>query len=72
MTRQATSMTLDRALLDEARGMGINLSRAAERGIRLAIREEQARRWRAENEGAIDDYNAFVAESVPLAGFRKF
>lgn len=65
-------MTFDRQLLDEARGMGINLSRAAERGIRLAIREEQARRWRDENAGAIADYNALMSDEVPLARFRKF
>ena len=32
-TRRATSMTLDAALLDEARALGINLSLAAEEAI---------------------------------------
>ena len=41
--RTSTSMSLDRSILDEARGLGINLSRAAEQGLVAAIRAERAR-----------------------------
>jgi antitoxin CcdA len=71
--RRSTSLTLDRHLLDEAKALGVNVSRAAEQGVALAIRAAQARRWREENARAIEDYNRFVAASgVPLSGFRKF
>lgn len=71
--RRSTSMSLDSAILDEARQLGINLSQAAESGLVAAIRTERARRWKAENAGAIADYNAFIdATGVPLAGLRKF
>ena len=72
-TRRATSMTLDAALLDEARAMGVNLSRAAEEGILLQVRAERARRWKEDNAEAIADYNRWIEENgVPLSQFRKF
>ena len=71
--RRATSMTLDAALLDEARALGVNLSRAAEEGILAQVRSERARRWKEENAEFIRDYNEWIAENgVPLAEFRKF
>jgi antitoxin CcdA len=71
--RRSTSLTLDGRLLDEARGLGVNVSRAAEDGVALAIRAARARRWREENAAAIDDYNHFVdARGVPLSEYRKF
>lgn len=71
--KKSTSMTLDRAVLDEARQLGINISQAAEGGVIAAIRAERARIWRQQNAGAIADYNAFVETSgVPLSEFRKF
>jgi antitoxin CcdA len=71
--RKSTSMTLDGAVLDEARRLGINVSQAAEGGVIAAIRAERARAWRQENAEAIADYNAFVeANGIPLSRFRKF
>ena len=71
--RRSTSLTLDRRLLDEARELGVNVSRAAEDGVALAVRAARARRWQEENAAAIDDYNRFIdAVGVPLAEFRKF
>jgi len=71
--RRSTSLTLDRRLLDEARALGVNISRAAETGLAEAIRAARTRAWQAEHEGAIAAYNARIAaEGLPLAGFRKF
>jgi antitoxin CcdA len=39
--RRATKVTIDQALLDEAKGLGINISRAAEAGIKSAVRAEK-------------------------------
>ena len=72
-SRKSTSLTLDRRLLDEARTLGVNVSRAAEDGLTQAVRSARARRWREENAAAIEDYNGFVERGgVTLAGFRKF
>jgi antitoxin CcdA len=71
--RRSTSLTLDRRLLDEARELGVNISRAAEDGVAQAVRAARARRWREENAAAMDDYNRFIdAHGVPLSEFRKF
>ena len=71
--RRSTSLTLDRALLDEARALGVNVSRAAEAGVAAAVRAARARAWQAANAAAIEDYNRRIeAGGVPLAAFRKF
>lgn len=71
--RRSTSLTLDRRLLDEARELGVNVSRAAEEGVSQAVRAARAQRWQQENAAALDEYNAFIdANGVPLAEFRKF
>ncbi|MBU9696222.1 type II toxin-antitoxin system CcdA family antitoxin [Rhodobacteraceae bacterium HSP-20] len=62
-TRRATSMTLDAALLDEARALGVNLSRAAEEGILARVRAERARRWKDENAEAVAAYNRWIDEN---------
>lgn len=70
-TRRATSMTLDAALLDEARSLGVNLSRAAEEGILIKVKEERARRWKEDNAEAIADYNRWIEENgIPNMGIR--
>ena len=72
-TRRATSMTLDAALLDEARALGLNISRAAEEGIRAQVRAERSRLWKEDNAADIAAYNKWIEENgVPLARFRKF
>jgi len=70
-TRRATSMTLDVALLDEARALGVNVSRAAEEGILAQVRNERARRWKEENVEFIRDYNDWIAENgIPNSDIR--
>lgn len=71
--RRSTSLTLDRTLLDEAKRRGVNISRAAERGISDAVKEARTRQWREENAEAIADYNRFIDENgIPLSEYRKF
>jgi antitoxin CcdA len=71
--RKSTSLTLDRRLLDEARELGVNVSRAAEEGVAAAVRTARARAWQQEHAAAVAAYNAFIdADGVPLAGYRKF
>lgn len=70
-TRRATSMTLDAKLLDEARALGVNVSRAAEEGILAQVRSLRARRWKEDNAEAIADYNQWIEENgIPNAGIR--
>ncbi len=71
--RKATNVSLDGALLEEARSLGVNISRACERGLLEQIAETRAQRWLAENEQAIAASNRFVeAHGLPLARHRQF
>lgn len=78
MTRQAarrkpTNISLDSELLDAARALDINVSRACERGLAEQIAETRAQRWLAENGGAIEASNRHVeARGLPLARYRQF
>jgi len=71
--RRSTSLSLDRALLDEARALGVNLSRAAEAGIEAEVRRARASAWQARHAEALAEYNAMIeAGGVPLGRYRKF
>ncbi len=71
--RRSTSLTLDRDLLDEAKALGVNISRAAESGVLAAVKAERARRWKVDNAEAVAAYNKWIEENgVPLARYRKF
>lgn len=77
MTRTAakkpTNLTLDPQLLAEARAMKVNLSRAAEDGLRKAVATAKAEAWKRENATAINDYNRWIeANGLPLEKYRMF
>jgi antitoxin CcdA len=72
-TRKATNLSIDPDLLEEAKGLGINVSRAAENGLLEAVRQEKAAAWLRENAEAIAAWNAWVEENgLPLARYRQF
>ena len=71
--RKPINISIDPALVRDARELGINISRAAEAGLRSAIKVEKVRRWQEENRAAIDASNAWVAEhGLPLEKYRMF
>jgi antitoxin CcdA len=72
-TRRATSLTLDSAMLDEAKALGVNISRAAESGIVSELKRAKAEAWKRENRAAIEATNRYIEEfGIPLADLRKF
>lgn len=72
-TRRPTNISLNRALVQEARSLGVNLSQACERGLVQQIAEARSAQWLAENRDAIASSNAFVeANGLPLAALRQF
>ncbi|MFU2488867.1 type II toxin-antitoxin system CcdA family antitoxin [Thauera sp. WH-1] len=71
--RKPTNVTLDEALLVEAKALRINISQAAEAGLALAVAERRAAQWLEENRRALDSSNAYVEQhGLPLAQFRNF
>jgi antitoxin CcdA len=60
--KRATNLTLSVNLVEQARSLNVNLSRAAEDGIARAIASAKDAQWVERNKGAMDDYNRFVGE----------
>lgn len=72
-TRKATNVSIGQALLDEAKSLDINVSQAAEAGLRVALAQKRAAMWLQENVSALDSSNAYVTErGLPLAKYRSF
>jgi antitoxin CcdA len=71
--KRATNLTLSERLIEEARALDVNLSRAAEDGIARAVKEAQDARWVEENRLAMADYDRFVEENgLVLEDLRLF
>lgn len=72
-SRRATNVSIDAALLDEAKRLRINVSQAAAAGLAQAIAERRRTEWLETNRPALDSANAFVeANGLPLSEFRNF
>ncbi len=72
-TRKATNLSLDGALVEEAKQLGINLSRACEAGLRKEISAERGRRWQDDNKEAIAAWNKWADNNeLPLDKYRQF
>src|SRR5690554_694089 len=71
--RKPTNLSLDSALLKEAKSLGINVSRSAEAGIAEAVKLHRQNKWLNENAKALESSNAYVeANGLPLARHRQF
>ena len=71
--RKPTNLSLDSALLTEAKALGINVSRSAEAGIAEAGKRHKQENWLKENDKALVSSNAHVeAKGLPLARHRQF
>jgi len=71
--RKATNLSLDSRLLTQARSFKVNLSRAAEDGIRLAVAKAQTEVWQGENRAALESSNEYIErEGLPLGHLRQF
>jgi antitoxin CcdA len=73
MTKRATNLTIDPALLDEARALNINLSATFEASLREAVRKHKAAQWLEENRAALESSNEWVEKhGLPLEQYRQF
>ncbi|MGC1503852.1 MAG: type II toxin-antitoxin system CcdA family antitoxin [Sulfitobacter sp.] len=67
--KKATNLSLDQELLRDARALGVNISAAAEQGVRQALREA----WLEENREAMGAWGQWVEENgLPLEKYRMF
>ncbi|MEE4014790.1 type II toxin-antitoxin system CcdA family antitoxin [Roseibium sp. FZY0029] len=71
--RKATNLTIDMSLVGSAKELGVNISQAAEEGIRRAVSQARAERWKQENQAALNSSNDFVDQhGLPLETSRLF
>lgn len=59
--KRAVKVSLDSALVEEARAHGVNLSQFLEACLRAGLQERREQAWREENRDAIREYNKVVA-----------
>lgn len=73
LQRKSVKISISLQLLEDAKGLGIDISRAAETGIAKVIAAEKTRRWQEENKQAIEGWNDYVRRNgLPLARYRPF
>jgi len=71
--KKATNLTLNSQLISEAREFKVNLSQAAEEGIRAALQTARAKIWKKDNISALESSNDYVKQhGLPLSGLRQF
>lgn len=73
--KKSTNISLDSALVEEARRLNINLSSTLNSALEIVVREQRQARWREENQTAIAAMNQFTEEhGIPESseGLRVF
>jgi antitoxin CcdA len=58
--KRATNVTIDEAVLAEAKKLGINLSQTLEATLREIIRQTRIREWSSTHQAAVGSYNQLV------------
>jgi antitoxin CcdA len=69
--KQATNLSIDRDLLNEAREAGVNLSAVLEEALRVKLAAARREKWKRENAEAIAEYNELVAEHGVFSDGRR-
>jgi len=73
VTRKPTNVSLPTDLLERARELNVNLSRASERGLREEVEAAEASAWAEKNAGFIAEMNARIErDGLPLDEYRMF
>ena len=71
--RRSVNLSLDEAVVAEAREYGISLSRTSEEALAIAVKKERERRWKDENRAAIEANNRWIEQNgLPLEKYRLF
>jgi len=64
--RRSVNLTIRRDIIETAKSLKLNASKAAEAGILQAIREAQGEQWIAENRVALAAHNKRIERDGPL------
>ncbi len=63
--RKSINLTIASDVIDAAKALGVNASRAAEDGISDAVRRAREEQWRRDNKDAIEAYNERINREGP-------
>lgn len=67
------NVTLDQALVDEAKALGVSISQVANQSLAVAVKKARGEKWLEENCEALELSNRWVeANGLPLAKYRLF
>ena len=69
--KRPVNLSIDSELLQQARELKVNLSKALEDGLVAIVREERARRWQEENREAIEAHNRMIEKYGLFDDIRK-
>ena len=64
--RKPLNISVREDLIEAAKGLNLNTSKAAEAGIAEAVRRAQEAAWKEQSRTAIDAHNARVEKQGPL------
>ena len=64
--RRSVNLTIPEDVMEKAKTLKLNASKAAEAGIRKAIADKQAEQWLSENKSAIEAHNARIEKDGVL------
>ena len=71
--KKSTNLSINSDLLRQAKERRINISQTLELRLAELLREEQSRRWKEENQEAIEGYNRRIeADGAFSDGLRRF
>ena len=71
--KKPTNVSVNGDLLRQAKSLKINLSRVLEQRLIEIVREQQRELWLAENQQALEDYNAYVERNGVFSdGLKQF
>ena len=71
--RRATNISIRADLIEEAKKLNVNISKACEQGLEQQVRQSLREAWIEENREAMESWNKWVEENgLPLARYRQF
>ncbi len=71
--KKAANLSIDSALLEQAKRLGLNLSQVLEAGLTESIRRHERELWLERNRAALEAYNEHVEKhGVFSDGLRSF
>ena len=71
--KKAANISLDAAMIVEAKELGINISQACAAGLAKELKTAREAKWKKENEGTVQAWNEWTAQNgIPLSEYRQF